>query len=164
MLSPKHNYIAHRRTFGVWGFTFIITHATAATLFYSLFPGGFLADLNPYSNPIIFGAMAFVLYIPMYLTSTDWAVAKLGVKNWKSIHRVVYLAYLFSTLHYIKINPELFWNLSKTLLMAVTVLAYSLELAAYAKFTSRKRTAGNMLYGGALIAFGIILLYLAFNG
>lgn len=164
VLLPRHNYVAHRRTFGVWGFTFIIAHATVAKLFYNLTVESFLADLNPYNNPIIFGALAFILYIPMYLTSTDWAVAKLGIKNWKTIHRVVYLAYLFSTLHYIRINPELFWNVSKALLMVATVMAYGLELAAYAKHISKRRTAGNILYGGALIAFGAILLYLAFVG
>lgn len=164
MLFPRLNFIAHRRSFGVWGFTFIITHFTAAIIYYSFGPESFLAELNPYNNPILFGALAVLIYVPMYLTSTDWAVAKLGFRKWKAIHRAVYLAYLFSTLHYITINPELLWNLSKALLVVATMAAYALELAAYLKYVSRKRTAGNMLYGGALIAFGIILLYLAFQG
>ncbi|HSB46440.1 MAG TPA: FAD-dependent oxidoreductase [Candidatus Bilamarchaeum sp.] len=164
VLFPKYNQVGHRRTFGVWGFTFIITHATIASLFYMFTPDSFLFDLNPYSNPIVFGALAFMLYIPLYVTSTDWAISRLGVRNWKSVHRIVYLAYLFSTLHYIRINPELFWNLSKALLMAVTVSAYSLELAAYAKYMGKRRTLGNTLYGAALIALGIMLLYFAFIG
>ncbi len=109
------------------------------------------------------GLLGFALFIPLYITSTDWAVSRLGVRNWKTVHRLVYLAYLFSTLHYVRINPDLFWNISKALLMMVSVAAYGLELAAYAKYMMKRRTIGNTLYGGALIAFGIILLYLAFQ-
>ncbi|MEW6723197.1 MAG: FAD-dependent oxidoreductase [Candidatus Micrarchaeota archaeon] len=163
ILFPKLNFTAHRRTFGVWGFTFIITHATVAKLFYAITPEILLSNLNPYQNPLLFGALAFSVYLPIYLTSTDWAVSKLGVKSWKNIHRLVYIAFLLSTLHFITINKELFWNLSKMLLMAAAALAYILELAAYASVMKKRRTIGNILYGGALIAFGIILLYLAFQ-
>lgn len=157
------NYIMHRRAFGVWGFTFILSHVAWVFIHYHLGVQSFLGDLDPYSNAIIFGALAFTLFIPIYLTSTDWAVSRLGARRWKAVHRLVYLAYLFATLHYIKINPAFIWNLPKALLMAVTVAAYALELSAYAKYMSRKRTIGNMLYGGALIVFGIILLFLAFK-
>ncbi|MEW6035106.1 MAG: FAD-dependent oxidoreductase [Candidatus Micrarchaeota archaeon] len=164
VLWPKLNFTAHRRSFGVWGFTFIICHATAASLFYGLIPDALLANLNPYENPIVFGALAFSLFLPIYLTSTDWAVARLGFRNWKAVHRLVYLAFLFATLHYATINPDLFWSASKILLMAATAAAYALELAAYFRTITKKPSLWAILYGGGLVAFGAILLYLAFLG
>ncbi len=167
VLFPKYNQVGHRRTFGVWGFTFIISHVIWVFIYYQFTLQSFLSNLDPFQNAIIFGALAFACYVPMYLTSTDWAVARLGFRRWKTIHRIVYLAFLFSSLHFIRIvslnaNP-LIWNYSKALLMAVTAVAYALELAAYAKYMRRKRTWGNTLYGGALIIFGILMMYLAFQ-
>ncbi len=160
----KVNYIQHSRTFGVWGVTFGIMHIVSAIVFYKITIDSYLANLNPFQNAIIFGLAAFIIYLPIYLTSTDWAMRKLGPRKWKTIQRLVYVAYLFSVLHYVKINPQLFWNASKIILMAVTFMVFVLELAAYIKTLEKKRTIGSMLYGGALILFGVILLYLAFKG
>ncbi len=165
VLWPKHNYVQHRRTFGVWGFTFIISHVVWVLIYYQFTLQSFLSNLDPFTNAIIFGALAFICYIPMYLTSTDWAVSRLGFRNWKTIHRIVYIAFLLSTLHFIRItylnNTVLIWNYSKLILMVVAAMAYALELAAYVKYMRRKRTWGSILYGGALIIIGAAAIYTA---
>jgi glycine/D-amino acid oxidase-like deaminating enzyme/nitrite reductase/ring-hydroxylating ferredoxin subunit/DMSO/TMAO reductase YedYZ heme-binding membrane subunit len=162
VIFPKLNFIAHRRTFGVWGFTFILSHITAVVIHYQLTPESILGNLDPYANPMVFGALAASFFLPLYLTSTDWAIYKLGFRRWKTIHRIVYLAFLFATLHFTRIHPELLWNMSKAVLALVTISVYSLELTAYFKTMMKRSTAGSLLYGGGLIAFGIILLYLSF--
>ncbi len=165
VLWPKRNYIRHRRTFGVWGFTLIISHVIWVLIYYQFTLQSFLSDLDPFTNAIIFGALAFICYTPMYITSTDWAVSRLGFKNWKTIHRIVYVAFLLSTLHFIRItylnNTTLIWNYSKLLLMAAAALAYVLELAAYVKYMRRRRSWGSIIYGGALIVIGAAAIYVA---
>ncbi len=165
VLWPKRNYVQHRRAFGVWGFTLIIAHVVWVFIYYQFTLASFLNNLDPFTNAIIFGALAFICFTPMYLTSTDWAVSRLGFKRWKTIHRIVYIAFLLATLHFIRItylnNTTLIWNYSKLILLIAAALAYVLELAAYAKYVKRKRTWGNMLYGGALIIVGAAAIYVA---
>lgn len=46
------------------------------------------------------GFAAFLILIPLALTSTKWAQRKMG-KNWKKLHRLVYLAAVLAIIHYI---------------------------------------------------------------
>jgi DMSO/TMAO reductase YedYZ heme-binding membrane subunit len=139
-------------------------HTLSVILLYQFGLTQLFASLNPYINPILFGVMAFLLFIPLYVTSTDWAVAKLGFRGWKSIHRIVYIAFILAALHFTNINTALFDNFSKGLLVIVTFLVFGLELAAYIKTIRRTRTIASLLYGIGLIIAGGILFYLAFAG
>ena len=159
---PTRNYIQHRRTFGVLGFTFIIVHMLSVMFYFFNF--GFaelFQSLNPYANPILFGLAAFLIFIPLYLTSTDWAVEKLGFLKWKSIHRLVYVAYILSVLHFIQINPLLLLNPAGYFLLAVTASVFALEMAAFLKYVREKGGKGKYI-GGAIIVIGIILFYLVY--
>ncbi len=40
---------------------------------------------------ITVGFAAFVLMIPLALTSTAWSIRRLGGKNWQRLHRLIYL-------------------------------------------------------------------------
>lgn len=53
--------------------------------------GGFLSYLA-------FGFFALAFSIPLTLTSSDWAMQKLG-KNWKRLHRMTYLIIIFAVIH-----------------------------------------------------------------
>ena len=163
-LWPKYNFIFHRRTFGVWGFTFILMHAVVAFAFYwDDFRTNLLSNLNPFQNAVLFGIAAFFIYVPLQLTSTDWAVSKLGFKTWKRLHRLIYLAFIFSVIHFLRVNgTPLFANYSKASLVAVAVFATLFEIVAFFKymFDERRRTVGAMIYGGFLLILGAILLYL----
>lgn len=46
------------------------------------------------------GFGAFLILLPLAITSTHWAMRKMG-KNWTSLHRWVYLAGILAVLHYI---------------------------------------------------------------
>jgi sulfoxide reductase heme-binding subunit YedZ len=45
------------------------------------------------------GLLAFLLLLPLAVTSTRWWMKKLG-KNWKRLHRLVYLAAVLAVLHF----------------------------------------------------------------
>ncbi len=49
---------------------------------------------------IAFGFCAFLLLVPLALTSTDRMVRRLGFLRWKRLHRLVYLAALFGVVHF----------------------------------------------------------------
>ncbi len=91
----------------VHGFSFLIPYGESAVLF---------ADSKP--TFLFFGIVAMWLSIPLTLTSSLWAMRKLG-KYWKTLHRVVYVIVLLVILHialirgykYIDFWPILFFVL-----------------------------------------------------
>jgi sulfoxide reductase heme-binding subunit YedZ len=50
---------------------------------------------------ITVGFSAFVLMIPLALTSTAWSIRKLGGKNWRRLHRLIYLTAILGVIHYL---------------------------------------------------------------
>lgn len=51
------------------------------------------------------GWIAFFIFIPLAVTSTNYAVKKMG-KNWKKLQRWVYLASVLTIVHWALINPK----------------------------------------------------------
>jgi methionine sulfoxide reductase heme-binding subunit len=49
---------------------------------------------------ITVGFSAFVLMIPLALTSTAWSIRRLGGKNWQRLHRLIYLTGIMGVVHY----------------------------------------------------------------
>lgn len=83
-----------RRQFGVLMYLLTLTH-------YSLMRGILLLQgIKPFPLPWfeVAGFLAFVLLTPMFLTSNDQSVRKLG-KNWKKIHSLTYLIIWLIFLH-----------------------------------------------------------------
>ena len=50
---------------------------------------------------ITVGFSAFVLMIPLALTSTAWSIRRLGGKNWQRLHRLIYLTAILGVVHYL---------------------------------------------------------------
>jgi sulfoxide reductase heme-binding subunit YedZ len=46
------------------------------------------------------GFSAFVLMIPLALTSTAGSIRRLGGKNWQRLHRPIYLTAMLGVVHY----------------------------------------------------------------
>jgi sulfoxide reductase heme-binding subunit YedZ len=49
---------------------------------------------------ITVGFSAFVLLIPLTLTSTAWSIRRLGGKNWQRLHRLIYFTGILAVVHY----------------------------------------------------------------
>jgi sulfoxide reductase heme-binding subunit YedZ len=49
---------------------------------------------------ITLGFSAFLLMIPLALTSTTWSIRRLGGKNWQRLHRLIYLTAILGVIHY----------------------------------------------------------------
>lgn len=90
--------IQHRRTLGLWAFTYVVLHLAA---YFSALAGFdfnvVLADFSkrPY---IIVGLSALCLLVPLAVTSTRGWQRRLGL-NWRRLHRIVYVAALLGLIH-----------------------------------------------------------------
>ena len=72
------------------------------------------------------GMTAFVLMIPLALTSTQWAIRKLGGQRWQALHRLIYFSAAAGVIHYIwLVKADLKKPLEYAAVLAV-LLAYRL--------------------------------------
>jgi sulfoxide reductase heme-binding subunit YedZ len=49
---------------------------------------------------ITIGFSAFILMMPLALTSNAWSIRRLGGKNWQRLHRLIYLTAILGVVHY----------------------------------------------------------------
>src|SRR5258708_2005994 len=89
-----------RRMIGLFAFFYGSLHL----LTYIWFDRGFkLLTVGPdvVQRPfILVGLTAFLLMVPLAITSTNKMVKRLGGKRWSSLHRLVYLAAVAGVVHY----------------------------------------------------------------
>ncbi len=123
-LLNKPRLCAYRRTLGVLTFTYVVVHFAAYVVFEAEFDLGFLLKDIPERNFIAVGVIAFVLMLPLGLTSTNYAVCKLG-KKWKKLHRLMYPIALLAPLHFLMLQRG--ENLTEPLIymaIAIALLAF----------------------------------------
>ena len=46
------------------------------------------------------GFTAWLLMVPLAITSTQWAIGKMGGKRWQALHRLIYFSALAGVVHY----------------------------------------------------------------
>ncbi|MCX6816148.1 MAG: ferric reductase-like transmembrane domain-containing protein [Candidatus Aenigmarchaeota archaeon] len=158
------NFVFHRRAVGVWGFTFIILHFLAVYDFVLKFNiSGLLWNTNPFVNLLLLGLVGFVIFIPLYLTSTDWALIRLGIRKWKFIHRLAYFAYIFAVLHYLNTNPAAMTSLAGRLLLIATGLVVLLQIIGFLKTIRKTRRKKDLVIGIIIILIGVALFYIVYT-
>jgi sulfoxide reductase heme-binding subunit YedZ len=73
---------------------------------------------------ILFGMTAWVLLLPLALTSTRKAIKRLGGRRWQALHRLVYVAVAVAAVHFImrvkgfQIEPWIYAGIASALLLA----------------------------------------------
>jgi sulfoxide reductase heme-binding subunit YedZ len=101
------NALIHvRRMFGLFAFFYATLHFTIYWLDRAAFSGeGLTAGIvledvakRPY---ITVGFTAFVMLVPLALTSTAGWVKRLGSKRWQRLHQLVYVAAALGVLHFL---------------------------------------------------------------
>ena len=92
--------IRFRRMFGLFAFFYGCLHFTTYIWLDKFFA---LAEMwkdvskRPY---ITMGFLAFVLMIPLALTSTAGWIRRLGGRNWQLLHRAIYITAVAGVIHY----------------------------------------------------------------
>ena len=89
----------HRRMLGLFAFFYASLHLTTYVWLDQWFEFSSVAR-DIYKRPFItVGFAAFVLMLPLALTSNQWSMKQLG-RNWGKLHRLVYLVAIAALLHY----------------------------------------------------------------
>ncbi len=87
----------HSRLLGVSSFVYACAHL----LIYVFLENSDLEELleNFLRYFIVTGLGAFLILWALAMTSTNWAIKKMGAKRWKKLHRTVYIAAFLVILH-----------------------------------------------------------------
>src|ERR1043165_3797879 len=67
---------------------------------------------------ITMGVLGYALMLPLALTSTAWAIRKMGGNRWQALHRLIYFSAIAGVIHYIWLVKS---DLTKPLLYGVVV-------------------------------------------
>ena len=93
------NWIRYRRALGLLAFWYVLMHfLTYMVLDQYLNFAAILADIA--KRPFItIGMAAFVMLLPLALTSNGWSIRRLGPR-WVKLHRLIYLIAAAGALHF----------------------------------------------------------------
>jgi len=141
-IANIRDLIRFRRMLGLYAFFYASLHLLT---FVGLDHHFNWAEVLPavYKRPFVTaGFTAWLLLVPLALTSTAWSIRKLGGKNWQALHRLVYFSAIAGVVHY-------WWLVKKDItdpLIYGVILAVLLGYRLAAKFT--RRTAAPSLATG----------------
>ena len=128
-LTGRNELIRYRRMLGLFAFFYASLHFTTYIWLDQFFdPAAILKDI--YKRPFItIGFAAFLLLLPLALTSTNAMMRRLG-RRWQQLHRLIYVIGSLGVLHY-------WWLVKKDLtqpliygLVLVTLLSLRLPFIA----------------------------------
>ena len=124
-LSPRLNWmIKFRRLLGLFAFFYATVHMLAYVGLYAGFSVQAMLDDIAKRRFITMGVTAYLLLIPLALTSTNWAIRKLGGKRWNRLHKLVYVATICGIIHYWwQVKTGVLLPLPFTVAVAVLLLA-----------------------------------------
>lgn len=90
-----------RRMFGLFAFFYGCLHLMTYVWLDKFFDVHEMLKDTAKRRFITAGMTAFVLMLPLALTSTQWAIRKLGGKRWQMLHRLIYFSAAAGVIHYI---------------------------------------------------------------
>jgi sulfoxide reductase heme-binding subunit YedZ len=91
--------VRFRRLLGLYAFFYASVHLLIYLKLYANLDWATLVDDLSKRRYIIAGFSAWLLLLPLALTSTRWSIRKLG-KQWQTLHRLVYVAAVLGIIHY----------------------------------------------------------------
>jgi sulfoxide reductase heme-binding subunit YedZ len=131
-LSGASWLIRFRRPLGLFAFLYGCLHLTTYLWFDKFFDvHEIIKDI--YKRPFItVGFTAWVLMLPLALTSTAWSIRKLGGKRWQRLHRLIYASAVAGVIH--------FWWLMKRDVTRPEILASVLTALLVFRITDHFRS------------------------
>ena len=99
-LTSQPWLIRFRRMLGLFAFFYACLHFTTYIWLDQFFAwANMVKDVQ--KRPFItVGFTGFVLLLPLALTSTSWAVRKMGGRRWQWLHRLIYVSATAGVIHY----------------------------------------------------------------
>ncbi|WP_289044247.1 protein-methionine-sulfoxide reductase heme-binding subunit MsrQ [uncultured Aliiroseovarius sp.] len=130
------NLMRFRRAIGVLTFYFVSTHLLVWLILDVQILSEIWKDIlkRPY---ITVGMAAFVLLLPLAMTSNNWSVRKLGPK-WRKLHRLVYPAALLAGVHFVMVGKT--WEVDALVYLSLILALLGWRVVqAYKPGKSRRR-------------------------
>jgi sulfoxide reductase heme-binding subunit YedZ len=120
MRFAKINLVKYRRAIGLIAFFYVVMHLLVYTLLdRQLDLNAIIGDIwkRPY---ITIGMSAFLLLVPLAITSNNFSIRKLGAATWNKLHKIVYAAVILGALHYMLLTKT--WQLEPIIYFTLAVL------------------------------------------
>jgi len=128
--------IRFRRLLGLFAFFYACLHfATWIGLDKFFDPAEMWADVVK-RRFITAGATAFLLLIPLALTSTAGSIRRLGGRRWQRLHRLIYVSALAGVIHY-------FWLVKSDMRLPALYAAILCVLLGARAYHRRRRLAAG---------------------
>ena len=118
------NLMKFRRAIGLLCFFYVLCHLLVWLVLDVQVPGQIIADIvkRPY---ITIGMAAFVLMLPLALSSNNLSVRALG-RTWTRLHRLTYAAALLGSLHFVMLSKG--FQIEPLIYLGLTVLLLAMRL------------------------------------
>lgn len=130
--------ITYRRPLGLASFYYLATHfAVFLYLDFALDLEFILVELTT-SLYVVVGFVAFLLLLPLAITSTNGWIRALG-KKWRVLHALVYGALFLGVLHYLLQIKEIGFWLYFYMILGSVLLAYRIVKPVWRALTKRSR-------------------------
>jgi len=126
--------LAFRRMLGLYAFFYVLLHFLMwLVVDQELYWSGILTDIA--KRPFItIGFLAFLLLIPMAITSTNGWIRRLGAQRWKKLHRLIYPIALLGVWHF-------YWLVKSDVREPLIYLAIVVALLAWRVWKTRASKA-----------------------
>ena len=131
-----NSLIKFRRMLGLYVFFYACIHLVTYSIFdKSLDIGAIAADV--WQRPFIaVGMLAFLMLVPLAVTSTNGMVKRIGGKNWARLHKLVYPIAILGVIH--------FWMIVKSDIFYPAMFGMALALLlGYRLFAWQKKSRGS---------------------
>ena len=124
-LVPQLSWlIKFRRLLGLFAFFYGTVHMLTYVALYAGFDVTTMLDDIAKRKFITIGVAAWLLLVPLTVTSTNWAIRKLGGKNWNRLHKLVYVAAVCGVIHYWwQVKPGVLSPMRLTVVLSVLLAA-----------------------------------------
>ncbi|MGE0628646.1 MAG: protein-methionine-sulfoxide reductase heme-binding subunit MsrQ [Hyphomicrobiaceae bacterium] len=138
------NLIGYRRAFGLLAFFYAALHLTVYMLLdQQLDWAAIWGDIvrRPY---ITIGMAAFVILVPLAVTSNTTMVKRLGARAWQRLHKLVYVAAAAGAIHFLLVVKS--WPLEPIVYAAAVAALLAMRLIPRRR---RARRSGGGIMGTA---------------
>ena len=126
-ITKSLEWIKFRRMLGLFAFFYASVHML------SYVGLDYRFDFEPLINDVLkkkfifIGFSAWLLLIPLAVTSSEKMV-RLLKKNWKKIHRLIYIIGIFGVLHYIWLSKTIFFKPLIFLILLIILLLFRIKI------------------------------------
>lgn len=129
------NLLRFRRAVGILAFTYVALHLLVWLVLDVQVLSRVWADIlkRPY---ITIGMIAFVLMLPLALTSNNWAVRRLG-PLWRQLHKLTYIVVLLGGVHFVMLRKGFQIEPLAYLAAILILLALRLPISQHLRRQSR---------------------------